>query len=171
MKYIFASDIHGSAHYCRKLLDKVDEIGADRLVLLGDILYHGPRNNLPGIYEPKDVAQMLNEYNKIISCVRGNCDAEVDQMLLNFPALAEYAVIELEGQRIYITHGHWFNIDNPLPLKEGDILMYGHTHIPLDETRDGIRYLNPGSVSIPKGGSNHSCLLYEDGEFRHISLE
>lgn len=170
MKYLFASDIHGSAKYSRRLLDKLEETGAGRLVLLGDLLYHGPRNDLPEEYAPKLVAQMLNSHREKLICIRGNCDAEVDQMMLEFPIMAETGVLELDGTRIYLTHGHHHNIENPLALDRGDILMYGHTHVPLDEERDGVRYLNPGSVSIPKNNSAHSCLLYEDGSFKLIEL-
>ena len=163
MKYLFASDIHGSAYWCRKLLKAFEREGAERLCLLGDILYHGPRNDLPEEYAPKEVASMLNGIADRILCVRGNCEAEVDQMMLEFPVLADYAVLELSGKRIYMTHGHHFNIDNPLSMQPGDIMIYGHTHVPLDETRNGRRFLNPGSVSIPKNGSGHGYIIFENG--------
>lgn len=178
MKYLIASDIHGSAYYCRKLLTVFDRVKADRLILLGDILYHGPRNDLPKDYAPKEVAALLNERKDIILAVRGNCEAEVDQMMLEFPVMAEYAALQIpdpmapKGERlIYLTHGHKYNIDSPLPLPKGSVLVYGHTHIPIDEERNGIRYLNPGSVSIPKAGSSRGCLVYRDGEFLRIELE
>lgn len=171
MKYIFASDIHGSAYYCRKLIDAYKAEKADRLILLGDLLYHGPRNDLPKEYAPKEVAAMLNSLKNEILAIRGNCEAEVDQMMLEFPVLAEYAVLVLEsGQTIYLTHGHHYNIDNPLPMKEGDIMIYGHTHVPLDEIRNGIRFLNPGSVSIPKQDSGHGYIICENGDFTYTLL-
>lgn len=168
-KYIFASDIHGSEYYCKKLLEKAEELGAERIVLLGDILYHGPRNDLPKDYNPKAVAELLNRAKEKLICIRGNCDAEVDQLLLQFPILGEQGVMELGGRVIYLTHGHHFNIDNPLPMCRGDVMIYGHTHVPLDETKDGFRFLNPGSVSIPKNGSAHGFILY-DGDFRFEEL-
>lgn len=171
MKYIFASDIHGSAKYCREVLEIFDREKADRLVLLGDILYHGPRNDLPEGYAPKEVAAMLNEHASELLCVRGNCEAEVDQMVLNFPVMADYAVIDNGKRRIYVTHGHRYNIENPLPMSSGDVLMYGHTHVPLDEQRQGIRYMNPGSVSLPKNGTGRGVYVFEDDEFEWKSLE
>lgn len=170
MKYIFASDIHGSAYYCKKLLEKAAETGAGRIVLLGDLLYHGPRNDLPQDYAPKQVAEMLNGVKEKLICVRGNCDAEVDQMMLEFPIMADYAVLEPDGRRMYITHGHHYNIDNPMPMSAGDIMLYGHTHVTLDEERNGVRFLNPGSVSIPKNDTGHGFLLYENGIFTRESL-
>ncbi len=159
MKYLIASDIHGSALWCRRLLSAFDESGADRLVLLGDILYHGPRNSLPGEYDPKAVVEMLTPYKEKILAVRGNCDTEVDQMVLPFFVMASYAVLSLGEKLYYLTHGHKLNGETPLPLCPGDTVVYGHTHIPEDRTANGIRYLNPGSVSIPKGGSDHGYLL------------
>ena len=131
MKYLFASDIHGSAYYCRKLIDAYKAEKADRLILLGDLLYHGPRNDLPKDYAPKEVAAMLNSLKDEILAIRGNCEAEVDQMMLEFPVLADYAAImTAAGQTIYLTHGHHYNIDNPLPMKEGDVMICkdGHCH-------------------------------------------
>ena len=168
MKYIFASDIHGSAHYCRKLVENFKKEGADRLILLGDLLYHGPRNDLPRDYAPKKVIPMLSSLQDRILAVRGNCEAEVDQMVLPFSCMADYALLETGGMTLYLTHGHHHNPDNLPPLREGSIFLSGHTHVKLDEVRNGIRCLNPGSVSIPKDGS-HSCILFEDGHFRfHI---
>ncbi len=172
MKLLIASDIHGSAYYCRKLIDAYNSEKADRLILLGDLLYHGPRNDLPKDYAPKEVIAMLNGLKNEILSVRGNCEAEVDQMVLEFPVLADYAVIMTDsGQTVYLTHGHHYNIENPLPMKEGDVMIYGHTHVPLDETRAGIRFLNPGSVSIPKQNSGHSFLVLEKGIFTFKNLE
>ena len=171
MKLMIASDIHGSAYYCRMLVDVLEKEKADRLLLLGDILYHGPRNDLPKEYAPKSVISMLNPLKNKIFCVRGNCDTEVDQMVLDFPVLADYAIIPVGERVIYATHGHLHGEDNPPPLKEGDVLLCGHTHIPACNRHEGFTYLNPGSVSIPKAGSAHGYMLYEDGEWIWKDLE
>ena len=169
MKLVIASDIHGSAFWCKKLLDLVEKEQPDKLVLLGDILYHGPRNDLPRDYAPKQVIPMLSEWKEKILCVRGNCEAEVDQMVLPFPCMADYAVLEGE-KTLYLTHGHLWNPENLPPLAPGSIFLYGHTHVKKDELVNEIRCLNPGSVSIPKDGS-HSCMVYENGDFRVCILE
>ncbi len=171
MKILIASDIHGSAYYCRMLLDALEREKADRLFLLGDILYHGPRNDLPRDYAPKEVIAMLNPLKEKLFCVRGNCDTEVDQMVLNFPILADYAILPLGDRVIYATHGHKFNCDNPPPLCKGDILLNGHTHIPADKDMGTFRYLNPGSVSIPKEQSPHGYMTLENGKFLWKRLE
>lgn len=171
MRLLIASDIHGSAYYCRKLMEAYEREGADRLVLLGDLLYHGPRNDLPKEYAPKEVIQMLNEKKQQILCVRGNCDTEVDQMVLEFPILADYGFLYEKGRMIFLTHGHVFH-ENHLPmLGKGDILLHGHTHVPVCREHETYVYLNPGSVSIPKEGSAHSYLLYEDGHFYWKDLD
>ena len=170
MKLMIASDIHGSAEYCERLLEAFQKEGAEKLIILGDILYHGPRNDLPERYAPKEVMAMLNAVKEKLLCVRGNCDTEVDQMVLEFPILSETALIYADGKTIFATHGHKFNIDNLPPLNKGDILVYGHTHIPLKEEKDGILCLNPGSVSIPKEGSGHSYIIYENGEIEFKTL-
>jgi len=164
MKWMIASDLHGSAYYCRKMLDAFEREGADRLLMLGDLLYHGPRNDLPRDYAPKKVIPMLSALKDRIIAVRGNCEAEVDQMVLPFPCLAEFSQLLLDGKTFYLTHGHHANPDDLPPLPAGSVFLSGHTHVKLDEVRDGVRCLNPGSVSIPKDGS-HSCLIYENGEF------
>ena len=171
MKWLIASDIHGSAFWCRKLLDAFTESGADRLLLLGDLLYHGPRNDLPAEYDPKAVSAMLNAQKNRILCVRGNCEAEVDQMMLEFPVLAEYALISLENSVIFATHGHHFHADAMPPLMPGDILLHGHTHIPVCTQSGACFVLNPGSVSIPKNGTPHSYMVLENGEFLWKNLE
>ena len=170
MKLMIASDIHGSAEYCERLLEAFKKEEAEKLLLLGDILYHGPRNDLPERYAPKEVMAMLNAVKEKLLCVRGNCDTEVDQMVLEFPILSETALIYADGRTIFATHGHKFNIDNLPPLNKGDILVYGHTHIPLKEEKDGILCLNPGSVSIPKEGSGHSYIIFENGEVEFKTL-
>lgn len=171
MKILIASDIHGSAYYCNLLLERFKEEKAEKLFLLGDILYHGPRNDLPKEYAPKEVIAMLNPLKDKIFCVRGNCDTEVDQMVLNFPILADYAILPLNENVIYATHGHKFNPDNLPPLVEGDILLNGHTHIPACEQKDGFIYMNTGSVSIPKENSPHSYMVLENNNFLWKNLE
>ncbi len=165
MKIMFASDIHGSAYYARLVKERFIEEKADKLVLLGDLLYHGPRNDLPKGYAPKEVIDILNSLSEDILCVRGNCDSEVDQMVLNFPIMADYMVMYLDGKELYITHGHKFNPNNLPPIKKGTYLMNGHTHVSANEVINGIIYLNPGSVSIPKENTGHSYMIYENGKF------
>ena len=171
MKYMFASDIHGSAYYCKKTLEVFEASGAKRLILLGDLLYHGPRNDLPKEYAPKQVIAMLNEYKDRIYAVRGNCDAEVDQMVLEFPIMADYCVLELGKGIVYATHGHHFNEEHLPPLHKGDILLHGHTHVPKCTEHEDFIYMNPGSVSIPKEGSAHGYMICEGGEFTWKDLE
>lgn len=169
MKLFIASDIHGSMYYCAQMLEAFEKEKADRLVLLGDILYHGPRNDLPMGYEPKAVIEALNAYSDKIICVRGNCDTEVDQMVLSFPVLTKTAVI-FDGERVlYLNHGHDREIlENSLP--EGSVLICGHTHVPTATQQNGHWYINPGSVSIPKENSAHSYMTYEDGLFTWKTL-
>lgn len=170
MKWLIASDIHGSAYWCERMLDLFKREKADVLVLLGDILYHGPRNELPRDYNPKKVIALLNDFTNgtpceephRILCVRGNCDAEVDQMVLGFPIMADYGVIELGGRFVYLTHGHVYGEDNPPKLRKGDILIQGHTHVQRCVEKDGILFLNPGSVSIPKGDGYNGCIVFDD---------
>lgn len=171
MKLLIASDIHGSAFFCRQLLEAYEREGAEKLILLGDVLYHGPRNDLPKEYAPKEVIAMLNARKEEILCVRGNCDTEVDQMVLEFPILADYGFLYERGHMIFLTHGHVFNEKNLPMLKNGDILLHGHTHIPVCREHDTYVYMNPGSVSIPKEGSAHSYMTYEDGTFLWKNLE
>ena len=144
---------------------------ADRLILLGDLLYHGPRNDLPKEYAPKEVIRMLNKEKNRIYNVRGNCDAEVDQMVLEFPILADYCFLEIDGRTIVAYHGHHHNPKNPPMLKKGDILLNGHTHIPANEDMGDFIYMNPGSVSIPKEGSAHGYMICEGGEFTWKDLD
>lgn len=165
MKWFIASDIHGSAYYCEKMLEDYKRENADRLLLLGDILYHGPRNDLPRDYAPKKVIAMLSPFKDEVFSVRGNCDSEVDQMVLPFPVLAEYSVLDLGKRLVFATHGHIFNEKKMLPMKSGDILLYGHTHVPRCEEKLGFIFMNPGSVSIPKENSAHGYMTLEDGVF------
>ena len=172
MKWMIASDIHGSAYYCKALLEAFDREQADRLLILGDILYHGPRNDLPREYAPKEVIAMLNGVKDKVFCVRGNCDTEVDQMVLDFPILADYCILPVGDRLIYATHGHNHNLQALPPLQTGDILLHGHTHIPAWEGfGNGNLYLNPGSVSIPKADSAHSYMTLENNTACWKSLD
>ena len=171
MKWMIASDIHGSAFYCQQLLERYREEGADRLLLLGDLLYHGPRNDLPAEYAPKKVISMLNAHKDEIFCVRGNCEAEVDQMVLEFPVMAEYAILTAGTRMIFATHGHVFNEKNLPPLHKGDILLHGHTHVPKYVEHEKYIYMNPGSVSIPKENSYHGYMTWEGSDFVWKDLE
>ncbi len=171
MKLMIASDIHGSAAYCKQLLDAYQAEAPDRFLLLGDLLYHGPRNNLPTEYAPKLVIEMLNGIAKDLLCVRGNCDTEVDQMVLKFPILADYAWLDVNGFRIFATHGHLFGEENPPPLAKNDILLCGHTHVPRCRRYEDFVYINPGSVSIPKENTPHSYLILQDRTFTWKTLD
>ena len=167
MKLLFASDLHGDASAMQALLAAFEKEGADRLVLLGDLLYHGPRNQLPSAYDPKRVIALLNEKKDVILAVRGNCDTEVDQMVLELPILADYAVLPLpNGGLAYLTHGHRYNEENPPPMTAKDILIHGHTHVAgVTKCRDGQICLNPGSVSMPKGETPPCYMVLENSGF------
>ena len=165
MKLMIASDIHGSALFCKQLLEAFERESADKLLLLGDVLYHGPRNDLPEGYAPKEVISLLNPFADRILCVRGNCDTEVDQMVLSFPVLADYAVIFCGTRPVYATHGHNYNEEKLPPLADGDILLCGHTHVPRCTHHHRYTYMNPGSVSIPKENSPHSYMTLENNTF------
>ena len=165
MKWMIASDLHGSAYYTRLLLEAMDREQPDRLLLLGDLLYHGPRNDLPRDYAPKEVIALLNPLAGRVFCVRGNCEAEVDQMVLEFPVLADYCLIPAGKRMLYVTHGHVWTEDRPPRLAPGDILLTGHTHIPKCADHGAYVYMNPGSVSIPKAGSWHGYMTWEGETF------
>lgn len=172
MKLMFASDIHGSYKYAELMKKAFDLEKPERLILLGDLLYHGPRNDLPDEYAPKKVIELLNSMKEHLFCVRGNCEAEVDQMVLEFPVLAEYALLYDNGRLMFITHGHVYNNDNPPLISEGDMLIHGHTHIQaLEKTPKGYYYINPGSVAIPKNGNRHSYMIYENETFTIKDIE
>jgi putative phosphoesterase len=161
MKLMIASDIHGSAFYCKELLKAFENEHADKILLLGDILYHGPRNDLPKDYAPKEVIAMLNGIKEYIICVRGNCDTEVDQMVLEFPVLGEQALLYVDGTEMLAVHGH-----KPFPsVKAGTFVLSGHTHVPKLEEASGVTYMNPGSVSIPKENSHHGYMVFENKKF------
>ena len=163
MKLFFLADIHGSRYYLEKALELFDKGGASYIVLLGDLLYHGPRNPFPKDYDPPEVAKMLNEFRKKIIAIRGNCDSDVDQMVLSFPMLSDHGNILIHGKRIFLSHGHTYSPENLPPLGDGDIFVSAHTHIPLVTKKDGIYLFNPGSVSLPKGHSENSYGVF-DGE-------
>ena len=169
---LICSDIHGDAISAEMAIDAFKRHGADRLVILGDILYHGPRNDLPSGYAPKKVIELLNPYRESILAVRGNCEAEVDQMVLDFPVLADYAFLEMDGLRMLLTHGHVINKNYCPQLRRGDILLHGHTHVPVaEEFSDGLYYINPGSTSIPKENSPKSYIYYNNRRFEFFSLD
>lgn len=167
MKLLICSDIHGDATSVNNIMQIFEQEKAEKLLILGDILYHGPRNELPQGYKPKEVIKILNENKDKILAIRGNCDTEVDQMVLDFPILAEYAYINIDGISIFVTHGHKFSTENTPPLSKGEILLHGHTHIPtcIQFGNDNY-YLNPGSVSIPKNGYPKSYMIYENRVFK-----
>ena len=171
MKIMVISDIHGSAYWCRKALAAFDAEGADKLLILGDVLYHGPRNDLPEEYSTKAVAELLNARREKILCVRGNCDGEVDQMMLDFPIMADYCLLCLGKCTIFATHGHRYHKEQLPPLSPGDILLHGHTHVPAWEELGENLYLNPGSISIPKENSPHSYMLVDEEQIIWKSLD
>ncbi len=171
MKWLIASDIHGSALYCRQLLQAWDREGAARLLLLGDILYHGPRNDLPEEYAPKEVIALLNARKDAIYCVRGNCEAEVDQMVLSFPVLADYLLLPIGEKCIYATHGHIYNEQHLPPMGNGDILLHGHTHVSVCREHETYVYCNPGSVSIPKENTPRGYMTLEGSRFTWKTLD
>lgn len=165
MKFMFASDIHGSALWCEKTLALYEREKPEKLCLLGDILYHGPRNDLPEGHAPKEVIRLLNPLKNEIICVRGNCDTEVDQMVLDFPVLSDNAIVYADGHEIFLTHGHRYAPQNPPLLPWGAVMINGHTHVPRAELVNGIHCLNCGSTALPKENTPHSVLIYEDGAF------
>jgi putative phosphoesterase len=161
MTLVIASDIHGSAPWTRRLLDACEAEQASQLLLLGDLLYHGPRNPLPEGYDPKHVAALLNGMAPRIIAVQGNCDAQVDSMLLDFP-IVESATVFLDGHRFFCSHGHLLGPGSPPPMAPGDVLLSGHTHLYGIGEKDGRLFMNPGSVSLPKEGRAHTYLVYRD---------
>lgn len=171
MKLLIASDIHGSLKYCKKIVEQYKKENCDKLVLLGDILYHGPRNDLPEEYNPKGVIQLLNSMSDEILTVRGNCEAEVDDMVLDFNVLAEYAILYIKNRLVFLTHGHKWGPQNMPKLKKGDILFNGHTHISKIEEMGGVLYVNPGSVSIPKENTPRGYIILTDESIIHKNLQ
>ena len=171
MKLVLISDIHGNPLALEKALKLADDNGAERILVLGDLLNHGPRNPLTEGYNPAKVAELLNERASLITCVRGNCESEVDQMLVKVPVLGEYAQVLVDNRQMFLTHGHIWNPDNLPLLSEGDVFCFGHTHIPVLEKRDGITLFNPGSIALPKGGYPPSLGWYEDGRMSITTLD
>ncbi len=165
MKYMIASDIHGSYYYANKVADAYAEEHAHRLVLLGDLLYHGPRNPLPKEYSPEKVFHLLNSIKEHILCVRGNCDSEVDQMVLEFPIMADYMLLSVDGLSVFATHGHIYNTSNPPLIGQQDFLLNGHVHVPAAKDTGKFVYLNPGSAALPHEGYPHSYMIYHNGVF------
>lgn len=171
MRLMIASDIHGSAYYCQKLMAAFEKETPDKLLLLGDLLYHGPRNDLPRDYQPKEVISMLNTHCQQIICVRGNCEAEVDQMVLEFPIMSDSCILFHEHHMIFATHGHIYNPQHPPKLHSGDILLNGHTHVSCCKEYDDFLYINPGSVSIPKEDTLNGYILFNDEEILCKNLD
>ena len=163
MKLLITSDIHGDFVSAEKMISVFEEEKCDKILLLGDILYFGPRNTLTDTYDPKAVIRLLNEYKDYILAVRGNCDAEVDQMVLNFPIMADYCYLSIDGLCIFATHGHRFNTEAPPPMRPGEILLHGHTHVlKFEEFGNGNWYINPGSPTYPKENNPKTYMIYEN---------
>lgn len=171
MKIIFVSDLHGSLYYCNKIKEIFETENAEKLVFLGDILYHGPRNPLPKGYNPKETLDVLNTMKDNILCVRGNCDSEVDQMVLEFPIMSDYILLNVDNINIFVTHGHIYNKDKMPPIGAKDVLVHGHTHINTIENLEKSTYINPGSISLPKEGQENSYMIYENKQFIIKNLE
>ena len=171
MKIVFMSDIHGVPSALEAALSAADSLGYDRLALLGDLLYHGPRNGVPDFYNPEKVARILNGLKDKIVAVRGNCDAEVDQMMFDFPMMSDYALLESGPETFFLTHGHLWNETRLPPLGIGSILAHGHTHIPeLKQLACGLTIFNPGSVALPKGCSARSFGYFDGQSLHHVTL-
>lgn len=171
MKFLFVSDLHGSLYYSKKIEEIYNTENPDYIVFLGDLLYHGARNPLTREYDPKEVVEILNKYQYKAIGVRGNCDSEVDRMLIKFDMESTYTNIFVDGVRMYLTHGHIYSFENLPKINEGDVFIQGHTHIPIAEEKYGIYFINPGSITLPKGNSENSYAVYEDGEFRIKNVE
>ena len=167
MKLMFASDLHGSLFFCSKLMEAYRKENPDKLILLGDLLYHGPGNGLTKDYDTLKVTEMLNSVKDSLICTRGNCDADVDQLVLEFPIMSDYSTIYLDGRMLFLTHGHIYNENNLPYLSSGDIIIHGHTHVPkIESIGNGIIYMNPGSVSAPRQNSRNTFMIYENHEFK-----
>ncbi len=171
MKLLFASDLHGSMFYCNALLNIIEKENPDKIILLGDILYHGPRNPLPKDYNPQKVFEALNTLKDKIICVRGNCDSEVDQMVLDFPIMADYSILNIDNINLFLTHGHIYNKENMPNIEDKDILIHGHTHVNTIEKLEKATYINPGSISMPKEEQENSYMVYENKNFIIKNLE
>lgn len=168
MKYLVVSDIHGSIYYTKKMIELFEKYKCDKILCLGDVLYHGPRNDLPAEYNPKEVVKLLNQYKNQIICVRGNCDAYVDEMVLEFP-IVDLAAVNNEGINAYLTHGHIYNPNNPLNASKGSIVFYGHFHVQDNKVVDGVRYINVGSITLPKNNTKNSVAIFSEKKVEIIS--
>ncbi|SMC19593.1 hypothetical protein SAMN02745134_00879 [Clostridium acidisoli DSM 12555] len=171
MKLFFISDIHGSLYYLKKAFENYEKEASDYIIILGDELYHGARNELPKGYNPKEVTKFLNGYKEKIIAVRGNCDSEVDEVVLEYPMMTTYSNILYNGKRLFLTHGHLYNRENLPKLSKGDVLIYGHTHVPVAEKQDDIFIINPGSISMPKEDNPNSYGVLEDDLFQIKDLD
>ena len=171
MKILFASDLHGSLFYCNELLNIVKREQPEKIVLLGDLLYHGPRNALPKEYNPQKVFEILNTLKEKIICVRGNCDSEVDQMVLEFPIMADYCILNVDNINLFLTHGHLYNKESMPNIEDNDILIHGHTHINIIEKLEKGTYIHPGSISMPKENQENSYMIYENKKFTIKNIE
>ena len=171
MKILFLSDIHGVPSTLEAALAAADTLRPDKIVLLGDLLYHGPRNGVPNFYDPVKVAKILNGLKDRLVAVRGNCDAEVDQMMFEFPMMSDYAVLDAGTETFFLTHGHLYNEYQLPPIGMGTVLAHGHTHVPeLKKLDCGITIFNPGSISLPKGGSSRSYGFFDGRELKHYVI-
>lgn len=171
MKLFFISDIHGSYFYLKKALERFNEEKAEHLVILGDILYHGARNPLPKEYNPKGVIELINGYSDRIIAVRGNCDSEVDEMVLGFPIMSTYSNVIYNGRRLFLTHGHIYYEDNMPNLRDGDLFIHGHTHIPRADKKYNKYLINPGSITLPKENNPHTYGVLENDRFTIKDLD
>ncbi|MBO6167910.1 MAG: phosphodiesterase [Kiritimatiellae bacterium] len=171
MRILFLSDIHGVPSALEAALKTGESLGYDKIALLGDLLYHGPRNGVPNFYDPVAVAKMLNSLKDRIVAIRGNCDAEVDQMMFEFPMMGDYALLDAGKETFFLTHGHLWNEYRVPPIGIASVLAHGHTHIPEFKTLEcGLKIFNPGSVSLPKGGSNRSIGYFDGETLRHFAI-
>jgi len=171
MRLLFLSDIHGVPSTLEAAFESASTLGYDKIVLLGDLLYHGPRNGVPDFYDPVKVAQMLNLRKDKIVAVRGNCDAEVDQMMFEFPMMGDYEILDAGKEKFFLTHGHLWNEDKLPPVGMGTVLAHGHTHIPeLKKLACGLTIFNPGSISLPKGGTSRSFGYFDGTELKHYTI-
>ena len=171
MKLMIASDLHGSSVWTKKLIDKFNEENCDNLLLLGDLLYHGPRNALPNEYDTMETAKLLNSIKDKIMAVRGNCDSEVDEMVLEFDIKERNMMLYIDGVQFFATHGHIYNETNLPALQHFDVLLNGHTHVTTFNKHKDFVFVNPGSTSIPKQDTKHSCAIYENRTFYFYNLD
>lgn len=165
MEYIVISDLHGSLEAANIVIEAIKHHNINRVLCLGDILYHGPRNTLPIDYNPKEVINILNSVSNKITAIKGNCDSEVDQMVLQFPILADYNQFYIGNKKLFMTHGHIYSTENTSHLDKGDIFLFGHVHLPIAEIQNDIYILNPGSSSLPKQNHPKTYAILNDNGF------